>query len=136
MGYIQGKLIDHFRPIDTDMSSLATSYSVKYTFDAQFWEDWEDNVISVERRGKKATYPSQVTDDYIDWFQSVSHPFACNPEFVGAVVHEEEPTLRNRHALDIALWYRSMLKSSVTSDNAFKMVDQVITYLSGAWDSS
>ncbi|KAK9110229.1 hypothetical protein Sjap_018289 [Stephania japonica] len=97
MGYVQGKPKDHFRPIDVDRSSLGISYSVKYTFkDAQFWEDWEDNVISVKHRGKKATYPSQATDDYVDWFQSVSHPFACNPKFAGSVVHKDEPTLRNR----------------------------------------
>ncbi|KAK9145707.1 hypothetical protein Sjap_005610 [Stephania japonica] len=93
IGYVQSKLKDPFRPINADRSSLAKSYSVKYTFDAQFWEDWEDNVISVGHRGKKVGYPSQATNDYVDWFHSVSHPFAYNPKFVSVVVHEDEPTL-------------------------------------------
>ncbi|KAK9102974.1 hypothetical protein Sjap_020228 [Stephania japonica] len=38
------------------------------------------SVLSVAER--KVGHPSQTSDDYVDWFHSVSHPFACNPKFV------------------------------------------------------
>ena len=139
---------------------------MKYSYDPQFWEDWETNLLSSERRGKKVQHPSESTEDYLGWFHTVSHPFACNPDDAIALPEDERtlvsvsplfllvclliPLLtsftfplhltcfvmqqRNRRALDAALRFRGMPKESVTSDNAFEAIDEVIACLSGVMD--
>ncbi|KAK9118732.1 hypothetical protein Scep_016825 [Stephania cephalantha] len=77
IGYVQRILRDSYGPINTDMSRLAQLYSVKYLYDAQLWEDREAHLNSVERRE--------------------------NPEHAMRVHEEDENSLCNRRALDVAL---------------------------------
>ncbi|KAK9107090.1 hypothetical protein Syun_023101 [Stephania yunnanensis] len=39
MGYVQQILRKPYRPIDSDRRSVANLYNVKYSYEAQFWED-------------------------------------------------------------------------------------------------
>ncbi|KAK9148740.1 hypothetical protein Scep_007497 [Stephania cephalantha] len=135
MGYVQRIPREPYRPIDVDRRSVANLYNIKYSYEAQFWEDWEGHLESVERRGEKVDYLYQAAPDYMEWFHKISHPFAVNPEHVSGVVHEYENSLHNRRVLDAALRFRCMDRDSVTVADAFDMVDRVIAFLSGAEDT-
>ncbi|KAK9122027.1 hypothetical protein Syun_019644 [Stephania yunnanensis] len=93
-------------------------------------EKWEDHLIAKERRNERTVFPWQAAPGYLQCFESVSHQFAKNLEHVTRVVDEDEPTLRNFRALDVALRFRTMPKTNVTAENAIAMVDAVIAFLS------
>ncbi|KAK9132776.1 hypothetical protein Scep_012304 [Stephania cephalantha] len=63
---------------------------MKYSYEAQLWEDWEGYLEFVENRVEKAYYPYQAVPDYMEWFHRFSHPFAVNHEHITTVVHEDE----------------------------------------------
>ncbi|KAK9169576.1 hypothetical protein Syun_001716 [Stephania yunnanensis] len=95
------------------------------------WEEWEDHLIARERRGDRTVFPWQSTPGYLQWFESVRHQFAESPEHVTGVDDEDEATLRNYRALDVALQFRSMPRTNVTTKNAIAMEDAVIAFLYG-----
>ncbi|KAK9093148.1 hypothetical protein Syun_028059 [Stephania yunnanensis] len=82
---------------------------VKYSYDPQVWEEWEDLLITREWCGERTVFPWQAALGYLRWFESVSHRFTENPEHVT----------------------RTMPKTNVTAENAIAMADAVITFLSG-----
>ncbi|KAK9083512.1 hypothetical protein Scep_029983 [Stephania cephalantha] len=131
----QMKYIEPYRPIDADRRSVVILYNIKYSYEAQFWEDWERHLEYVERHGEKTKYPYQTTPDSMEWFHKISHPFTVNPKHVLRVVHEDENSLRNRRVLDAALQFRCMDRDNITVADAFDMVVRVIAFVSGADDT-
>ncbi|KAK9163095.1 hypothetical protein Syun_003997 [Stephania yunnanensis] len=108
MGYVRGIPKNPYKPIYAYRSKLAHTYSVKYNYDPQVWEELEDHVVSKERRGERAVFSWQAAPGYLQWFKS-----------------------RNHRALDVALQFRLMLKDNVTAENAIAMAHAVIVFLSG-----
>ncbi|KAK9081863.1 hypothetical protein Syun_031783 [Stephania yunnanensis] len=66
IGHVQRILRDSYRPIEADRSRLRQLYSVKYSYGAQVWEDWEGHLESVEQRCQKVDYPYQTSSDYME----------------------------------------------------------------------
>ncbi|KAK9143526.1 hypothetical protein Syun_012926 [Stephania yunnanensis] len=122
MGYVQGIPKKPNKPIYADRSNLTHTYSVKYSYSPHVWEEWEHHLISREQRGERTVFPWQAALGYIQWFESVNHQFAENPEHVNGVVDEYEPTL--------------MPKTNVTAENAIAMANAVIAFLSGVEDEN
>ncbi|KAK9087464.1 hypothetical protein Syun_029858 [Stephania yunnanensis] len=91
IGYIQCIPKEPYRPISADKSSLAHT----------------------------ANHPWQDALRYIEWFQSVSDPFAEIPQHVSEVNEEDESTL-----------FRSMLRTNITVKNAIAIADAVMTFSS------
>ncbi|KAK9112589.1 hypothetical protein Scep_020108 [Stephania cephalantha] len=123
MGYVRRIPRDLYRPIDADRSRLGQLYSIKYSYDAQFWEDWEGHLESAERRGQKADYPYLTSSDYTEWYLRVNYPFSENPEHAMGGHDEDENSLRNHWALDVALRFRCTPNANLTVDDAFQMAD-------------
>ncbi|KAK9161043.1 hypothetical protein Syun_007384 [Stephania yunnanensis] len=124
-GYVQRILREPYRPIDVDRRSVTNLYNVKYSYEAQFWEDWKGHLESVERCGEKAKYLYQAAPDYMGCFHKISHPFAVNPKHVSGVVHEDENLLR--------FW--CMDRDNVIVANVFNMADHFIAFLSRVDDT-
>ncbi|KAK9150597.1 hypothetical protein Syun_008906 [Stephania yunnanensis] len=56
MGYVQGIPEKPYKPIYADRRKLTHTYSVKYNYDPQVWEEWEDHLIARNRRGERAVF--------------------------------------------------------------------------------
>ncbi|KAK9151090.1 hypothetical protein Syun_009399 [Stephania yunnanensis] len=94
--------------------SVANLYTMKYSYGAQLWEDWEGHLEFVEQRVEKAYYSYQVVPDYMEWFHRFNHLFA---------------------AIDVALLFRCMPRDNVTVGDVFDMAYQVIAFLSDVEDT-
>ncbi|KAK9158210.1 hypothetical protein Scep_004784 [Stephania cephalantha] len=57
MGYVERILTEPYRPIGADRRSMANLYNVKYSYEAQFLEDLEGHLESIEQHSEKAKYP-------------------------------------------------------------------------------
>ncbi|KAK9086964.1 hypothetical protein Syun_029358 [Stephania yunnanensis] len=90
-----------------------------------------DGLIPGGKSSERTIFSWQTAPEYLQWLESVSHQFAENHEHVTEVVDEDEPTLRNRRALNVALRFRTMPKTNVTAENAIVISDAVIAFSSG-----
>ncbi|KAK9160322.1 hypothetical protein Syun_006663 [Stephania yunnanensis] len=111
MGYVQGIPKKPYKPIYADRSKLAHTYSVKYDYDPQVWEEWKDHLITRERRGER-------------YFHGKPHQRTFNGFSQRAI-----NLLKILNSVTIE--HLSLPKTNVMAENAISMADAVISFLSG-----
>ncbi|KAK1307577.1 hypothetical protein QJS10_CPA09g00802 [Acorus calamus] len=61
-------------------SRNVTGYRVDYSGSVEQLEQWVDSVLSVATRGNRVFRPWDMTPEYLEWFESVSHRIVQNPQ--------------------------------------------------------
>ena len=79
-GYVQTIPPAPLAPLRASRGSTAGQYKVSYKFLDQYWESWEDHVLSQAHRGHRVQHAWECSPDYLEWFVRISHPRVQNPD--------------------------------------------------------
>ncbi|KAK9089366.1 hypothetical protein Scep_028448 [Stephania cephalantha] len=129
MGHVQGIHKKPYTPIRAQRGKAAQSYVVKYSFQPENWESWQDHLLAARSRGPRETVPWDTTDDYMAWFNDISHPFIENPE--RNTIGDENVDIydRVRQVIDVIKAWKALPPRESDKAAAVKMADEALKLL-------
>lgn len=82
-GYIQTIPRPVIRPTRAARPVSARQYVVRYQRQESFWEQFTSHLLSAAALGSRAMPAWRCADDYMSWFERISHLRVANPNLLG-----------------------------------------------------
>jgi len=86
-------------PLRATRAAHATKYQVHHKLADQTWEEWEDHLLAERNRSTPVVHPSDAVREYMEWFNTITHPRVQNPRFASTFA----PRARDLHLHEVSL---------------------------------
>ncbi|XP_052177965.1 protein MAIN-LIKE 1-like isoform X2 [Diospyros lotus] len=78
-GHVQNIPPPPLSPVEVKRGTTTTTYKVIYDFINDSWTRWDFHLLPAHRRGERALVPWEYSEDYLTWYQRITHRVIQNP---------------------------------------------------------
>jgi len=78
-GHVQNIPPPPLSPVEAKRGTVTTTYKIIYDFISDSWIRWDFHLLPAHRRGRRARVPWEYSEDYLTWYQRITHQVIQNP---------------------------------------------------------